>query len=284
MADFVYDQLVTSQDLNNIAIDLGAGNFSVFTDSSPYAVDKLNEITSALVGSGISSALDKFKISINNDGIVVGAGMAIFKSGRKIKLTEPLTLPLQTGDVYFEENQSTGNVSLNIGELPVDNYIHLATINEDLTISDRRVYAKAKVLLPSEGNSYHTTRTAVMNANNVNAGLLDDGTSEITLPIEGISKIFFICDGHSRYEFDILTQTFSGCVKYDYDGDDRHYIVSGQNYAHIRIQHIGSLDKYFTLTLVSSDDSSITFSTSIGTHSYLDDKTVTVEIYAFGGI
>ena len=283
MADFVYDQLVTSQDLNNIAIDLGAGNFSVFTDSSPYAVDKLNEITSALVGSGISSALDKFKISINNDGVVVGAGMAIFKSGRKIKLTEPLTLPLQTGDVYFEENQSTGNVSLNIGELPVDNYIHLATINEDLTVTDKRVYAKAKVLLPSEGNSYYTTRTAVTYQSATNAGLLDDGSTEITLPIEGISKIFFTCGTTSQYVFDISTQKFSGIY---YEGDGEYYPVSETSTAYLWRLWYNNYLKHFSLDLSTITDEIITFNVRISPHVRNDlyGTTHTVEIYAFGGI
>ena len=283
MADFVYDQLVTSQDLNNIAIDLGAGNFSVFTDSSPYAVDKLNEITSALVGSGISSALDKFKISINNDSVVVGTGMAIFKSGRKIKLTEPLTLPLQTGDVYFEENQSTGNVSLNIGELPVDNFIHLATVNEDLTVTDKRVYAKAKVLLPSEGNSYYTTRTAVTYQSATNAGLLDDGSTEITLPIEGISKIFFTCGTTSQYVFDISTQKFSGIY---YEGDGEYYPVSETSTAYLwRLWYNGYL-KHFSLDLSTITDEIITFNVRISPHVRNDlyGTTHTVEIYAFGGI
>lgn len=273
MANFIYDQLVTAQDLNNIAVDLGAGDFSVFTDSSPYAVDKLNEITAALVGSGISSSLNKFEVSVNDNSVTVNTGIAFFESGRKIKFTAPVTLPLQSGELYFEENQSTGNVSLNIGELPIDNYIHLATINEDLTITDKRTIAKAKVTLPAEGNSYYTTRTALMNSYYTD-GVLSDGTTEITLPIEGITKIFFSHGTHSQHIFDVSSCTFTGIGR-EWGEDEP---ASG-GVAYIR--HEGNRDRII-LTVGTVTDSSISFNVDITPHTNGED--VTIEIYAFGGI
>ena len=282
-SDFSYNQVITASDLNSIAVDLGAGDFSVFTGSTPYAVDKLNEITSALVGSGISSVLNKFELSVSTDNIVVGTGIAFFESGRKIKLTAPVTIPFQSGDLYFAENQSTGNVSLNIGELPTDNYIHLATVNDDYTFADKRTIAKAKVLLPSEGNSYYTTRTAVTYQSATNAGLLDDGSTEITLPIEGISKIFFTCGTTSQYVFDISTQKFSGIY---YEGDGEYYPVSETSTAYLwRLWYNGYL-KHFSLDLSTITDEIITFNVRISPHVRNDlyGTTHTVEIYAFGGI
>ena len=154
-SDILYNQIVTASDLNGIAVDLGATDFSVFTDGVPYAVDKLNEITSALVTSGIASALNKFEITINDDGIVISTGMAFFESGRKVKFETPLTIAFSAGELYLYEDISTGAVSVHIGELPNENYIHLATINEDKTFIDRRMLSKARVELPTETCSYH---------------------------------------------------------------------------------------------------------------------------------
>ena len=123
--DFIYSQSITADDLNNIAVDLGAGTFTAFADNSPYAVEQLNQITSALVGKGISTKGDMFSLSIVGDNFIISSGTAFFESGRKYTLETPLTIPLQAGEIYLLEDEATGNVSLHVGSLPTSHYIQL---------------------------------------------------------------------------------------------------------------------------------------------------------------
>ena len=180
MSDYVYAQSVTAEDLNNTAVDLGVGEFSVFTDSTPYAVEQLNSITQALVGEGISTQLNKFSISINDGKVTIGTGIAFFASGRKYKLTTPVELTLIAGEVFISENVITGNMTLSIGELPSSNYIHLYTLNEDGSYQDKRAYAQAKVpynAVPFSKNTYIeknysiSTTSSYKNADTISEGI-----------------------------------------------------------------------------------------------------------------
>lgn len=279
MADFTYDEMVTAQSLNEIAVDLGVGDFSVFADNTPYAVGKLNEITQSLVGGGISSALDMFEITVNLENVVVGTGIAFFASGKKLKLTMPVTLSFMAGELYLYEELSTGKVSINIGELPLDNYIHIATINEDATYTDRRMIAKAKVELPTEGNSYYKSKTIISRDE------FSEGSPLITLPTDGVSKIFIVFGNYARYVFDVATQTFSGVYykayneEYEFQNEGNscclwHYHASSTGTVHLNIE--------------SLTDSNITFKCDIYT-SYTNPSMdafagKTIEFYAFGGV
>lgn len=273
MADFIYDEMVTAQNLNEIAVDLGAGDFSVFSDNTPYAVGKLNEITQALVGSGISSALNKFEIVVNSENVIVGTGIAFFSSGKKLKLTVPVTLPFKAGELYLYEKLSTGEVSLNIGELPIDNYVHLATINEDATYTDRRMIAKAKVELPTEGSSYSfadviTPDTAV-----------EYNQKTITIPIAGVTKIFIIESNFAQIEYDIKTQTFSGI--YYNDGD----YLKVSNVTGTRIYLNNSYPtRQVSIGLVSQSETEVTFCYGTGGFQYQSNAIINLNFYVFGGV
>ena len=279
MADFTYDEMVTAQSLNEIAVDLGVGDFSVFSDNTPYAVGKLNEITQSLVGSGISSALDMFEITVNSENIVIGTGIAFFASGKKLKLTMPVTLSFMAGELYLYEELSTGKVSINIGELPLDNYIHIATINEDATYTDRRMIAKAKVELPTEGNSYYKSKLITSEDE------LYHGAPLFTLSTEGISKIFIVCGSGGRWIYDVNTSSASGV--YNRDGEYEY----GDNSNGMYIYWLaGTPRAIITLTANNKNDNSITFSlgvngTSGGLMSAIDFlKNNPIEFYAFGGV
>ena len=272
MAEFVYDEMVTAQSLNEIAVDLGAGDFSVFEDSTPYAVGKLNEITQALVGSGISTALNKFEITVSEDSIVVGTGIAFFASGKKLKLTVPVTLPFQAGELYLYEKLSTGTVSINIGELPTDNYIHLATINEYATFIDRRMIAKAKVELPTEGCSYVFTDMITY----ANAEEYDGKT--ITLPIAGATKIFINSSSpYVELVYNIKTQKFTGVR---YHGGDYEVTFNEENtYLYYRS---GYYPEIITIGLVSQTETEVTFKYT--TKNVASERNMKLNYYIFGGI
>lgn len=281
MAEFVYDEMVTAQSLNEIAVDLGAGDFSVFEDGTPYAVGKLNEITQSLVGSGISSALNKFEITVNSENVIVGTGIAFFSSGKKLKLAMPVTLPFKSGELYLYEKLSTGTVSINIGELPIDNYVHLATINEDATYTDRRMIAKAKVELPTEGSSYSLAE--MITSGNVN----DFVDRKITIPITGAKKIFIqsvYTTGAtaSFYEYDIEKKSFSGIWFYNVEEaglsiDSSSICVKyGDGYPYLKIN----------LGCYEQNEETVTFQYGVvrSSSNYTSMENLSVNFYVFGGV
>lgn len=157
MTDFKYGQIVSAANLNNVAIDLGNAQFDHFSDSVPYAVDQLNTITGDLVSAGILNILNNCAVTVSANGININTGVAVFGDGAKIRITEPLSLPYSAGELFFYKNPTTKEVTAEVGTLPQDNYIWLATVQNENTFIDRRTFAKAKVTLLTEGNSFLKT-------------------------------------------------------------------------------------------------------------------------------
>ena len=158
MEQFYYSQEITADDINGIAVDLGAQSFSYFKNGVSYAVDQLNEISKALASKGITSNGNKFQISVSNGNVVIGTGVGIFESGKKVTLNAPLTLPYKQGELYFENDETANMVSAKIGTLPSNDYIHLATLNADGSITDKRVISKAKVSNFNAENAWNATQ------------------------------------------------------------------------------------------------------------------------------
>lgn len=73
MADvFFNDQLVTANDLNQIAVDLGAADYTHFPETPPQsAVSALNQITSDLTTAGILQIGNQCAVGISENTIVV---------------------------------------------------------------------------------------------------------------------------------------------------------------------------------------------------------------------
>lgn len=108
----MYNQEVTADMLNDIAIDLGATSFSKFADGEPYAVNELNEITSALVGKGVLLTGERCRVTYNDGMICVADGVIVFENGAKIKLFEPQTFTALDGTSYvYALNDTTNNIA-----------------------------------------------------------------------------------------------------------------------------------------------------------------------------
>lgn len=270
MAEFLYDAQVTADDLNNIAVDLGGALTTKFTNNYPYAVDSLNAITGDLVSSGITSYGEKFSVTKDGQNIVIGTGLAIFDGGLKYKLTTPLTMPFAAGDLFIELNAELNTVTMKLGTLPVSGiYNHIATIAENGAITDKKVWAKAKVLLPSEGYSYGEIFNVTTDST---------GTAYVTMKASGISNLFiFTKKGGigSFYRLNISEQKFYG-VGAAYQG---LAIVNGISGAAL----LSSNDLYDTgpkvsMSVNSADDNEVVLKLS-------GDKncSMVMEIYAFGG-
>lgn len=145
------NQEVNADILNGIAKDLGCPEFSSFSDGVKFGVDKLNEITAALVTPGVlGTDGDSCKVTIVGGKISVGTGTIVFESGAKMKITENQVLEMvpDVKTYVVAVNDTTNNRMLlyNSGVLPdEDDYVLLAEVLETGEVIDDRAWATAKV-------------------------------------------------------------------------------------------------------------------------------------------
>lgn len=283
MADSILDnQEVTAEILNDIAIDLGHTSFNGFGEDK-FGADTLNAITGNLVGAGILSSYNKCKPTIQSDKVYIDTGIIVFNNGAKKKITENGIYVdlINSSYIYALNNTVTNTCSIIVSQTePVDgDFVNIARIGEDGTLIDRRKIAKAKVELPTEGNSYYKSKLIT------SENELYHGARLFTLSTEGISKIFIVCGSRGRWIYDVNTSSASGV--YNYNGEYKY----GDNSNGMYIYWLaGTPRAIITLTANNKNDNSITFSlgvngTSGGLMSAIDFlKNNPIEFYAFGGV
>lgn len=154
------NQTITASDLNNIAVDLGATTFSNFADTDTFAVDDLNDITSALVGKGITKYGNKCNLTKQGTNAVVDTGLIIFGNGAKIKITSPVSIGLisdATTYIYAQYNVQTQHAELIASETePMDsgliNVVKIGNIDSSGVVNSTREFASLKVQNPATQN------------------------------------------------------------------------------------------------------------------------------------
>lgn len=145
------NQEVNADILNGIAKDLGCPEFSSFSDGVKFGVDKLNEITAALVTPGVlGTDGDSCKVTIVGGKISVGTGTIVFESGAKMKVTENQVLEMvpdvKTYVVAVNDTTNNRMILYNSDVLPdEDDYVLLAEVLETGEVIDDRAWATAKV-------------------------------------------------------------------------------------------------------------------------------------------
>lgn len=277
MTDFYYGQEIYADDLNNIAIDLGNTSFSSFKNEKPYAVDQLNQITASIVGKGITTNGNKLSVDISKDrdAIIINNGVGIFSSGKKFRLTTPLTIPFQVGELFIENAEAENKVSVKIGVLPTENdYIHLATIAEDGTITDMRAYAKANVNLTSEGNSY---------SKKISFDTVSPKTPPIyvNLSITDVSKVFLkmsYTEYNALFLFDTKKNVFSGFQN-----------IGGKEYSwkddtEVKIGNIFGSIYYVIISYVSNEKDILTLKFDFKKTTSSFSTPFSAEFFVYGGL
>ncbi len=162
-----YTNMVTAEDLNNIAADLGYAEYSHFPEEPPQsAVSALNQITQDLTSKGILQIGNCCKVSINENTITVADGVCVFENGAKKRLTEPVTLAFIEGSVNYvymlnniTENRIQVVTSINNpaeSEYAID-YVMLAEISKSKAVKDRRYWSISKT---GNGKNIVTEHTA----------------------------------------------------------------------------------------------------------------------------
>lgn len=154
MDGIYYNQEVTGEVLNAMAIDLGNTSFNGFDGITKFGADKLNEITKALVSKGILTTDDMCRCEKTGNGITVHKGTIVFESGVKKTISEPVEIEAENGmAVYALNNTAAGVCTLEAEQdFPTDtgtDYVPLCKINANGTLTDKRSIAEAKVDFPT---------------------------------------------------------------------------------------------------------------------------------------
>lgn len=151
--DFADNTLISAENLNGIASGIGEGTIvsSQFEDNVTYAVNKLNCIRSDILNPGIVCGM---KCSYENGNISVLPGVAFFKNGMRIEITEKETFPAETDNklyvyLYASESFNCAMPVITTAEKTSDAYIPVATVDKYGEIEDKRVFSTSKIPLAS---------------------------------------------------------------------------------------------------------------------------------------
>lgn len=149
MAEILDNQEVTTKTLNNIAIDLGATTFKGFSENK-FGVDELNNITKTLVSKGITQGANRCKPYLSGSDLYINTGTIIFATGAKIRITSPQKVTAEAGTYIYALNDTSRNIAeITVSETKptTGDFIMLAYLDADSTLTDMREFSKANVAL-----------------------------------------------------------------------------------------------------------------------------------------
>ena len=177
-----YTNVVTAEDLNNIALDLGYADYSRFPEEPPQsAVSALNQITQDLTSKGILQIGSCCSVSLSEDKIIVADGVCVFESGAKKRILTPQTLDkIADGAnyVYLLNNEAANKIELICSiELPSEesDYVMLAEVL-DGNVTDKRCWSVSK---------NNTMGQNVVTEISAKVKIWTDEYTEITIPPTG---------------------------------------------------------------------------------------------------
>ncbi len=152
----MYNEEVTAETLNNIAIDLGATTFSYFSDDSTYAVDELNRITADLIGKGVLLTGNKCRVEFHDGTIHVLDGVIVFENGAKIRVTENKSFEALPGTSYIYAlndvlNNTASLICSDTAPDETSDHVKLAEVT-DGEVTQYYAVSASKVQLPCANN------------------------------------------------------------------------------------------------------------------------------------
>lgn len=270
------NQILTADDLNNIAIDLGATTFSNFKDSKSYVIAEINNITKDLVTKGILKMQNECKCAINDNAVTVDTGVAVFSDGCKIRIEEPQTIQLSSEEltyIFVEHDNELDRVTLTSDtQLPTNDYVLLATA-EDGTIIDKRSFSVAKVNLTAEEKSYMTTLEIPGRSS-----LYSPAIRSVTVTITDASKVF--CSVIADQANSNNNYLYNGEVTamYNMAGDHKvqYHGAEGSSADLLWAAHSGSQAYYNTKQEITIDGNNLTYTLTNNTAI-----NYTINIYVF---
>ncbi len=216
MAEILDNAEITAEILNEISTDLGYPDFK-FVEGEKFGNDKLNAITGDLVSKGILFKDDRCRCVLADNKITVNTGVIVFDNGSKKRIAEAVTLDVLEGGtnyVYAKNDTSNGKIYLaNSLTEPDGDFVPLCTVTDGV-VTDRRVFAKAKLYLFSEGNSY--CKEFYLTLGDDNQGQYN-GVKSFNITVSDTSKVFFQIDGATVGMYDCQSGLFNYCRINTYD-------------------------------------------------------------------
>lgn len=208
MDSILYNQEVTADILNNIAVDLGNTSFNGFGEEK-FGADELNNITASLVSAGILMSGERCKAIISNENIIVQPGIIVFANGAKKKITEAVSFPAQADTYIYALNKvSAGTCDLVMSvtnpntdeEVKSLDFVPICAVDSEKKIIDMRTFSAANVAIPT-ANQYHEAEVEVYFSTeeaNVVRATIDTGHPykyAITEKVNGYRQVAELQDG-----------------------------------------------------------------------------------------
>ena len=142
-----------AEDLNSLVSSLvSSGVSDPFEDGKPYNASILNSIVSSVYTSGVvPSDVTTLQVSKKSSGVVqIAPGMAFFADGSTLTVTSAEELSYTAGSkhyVYLKQDLTAQNRSYPActTTAPTGDFVLLAEIGADESVTDKRSYAKGKV-------------------------------------------------------------------------------------------------------------------------------------------
>jgi len=238
-------------DVNGIVQRLVAsGVADPFTDGAAYNASKLNDVIHAVYDPGVvPEDVNTLKVTKQSDGVVtIAPGLAFFADGSTIEVTAAETLSYEAGVknyVYLKQDLAAQNRNYPVcaSGAPTGDYVLLAEIAADGTVTDKRTYAKGKVPgYQSNANVCMVSEQMVTLENKTAKFTIDMGTNNY-------SQVFSIAKGSNDGQMGVYSLTdgsyFSVC-KYGTGGynmlsTEFLFVRGGSGYAGLTFSRSGNV-------------------------------------------
>lgn len=193
-----------ASDVNGLVSRLvSSGVADVFADGVAYNASALNGIVQAVYTAGVvPDNVDTLKVTKQSDGVIaIAPGLAFFADGSTITVTAAEALSYEAGVknyVYVKQDLAAQNRNYPActTTAPAGDYVLLAEIAADGTVTDKRTYAKGKVPgYQSNANVCMVSEQSIYVNYDV-SGRTGTKNFSIDMGTNNYSRVFCICEGN----------------------------------------------------------------------------------------
>lgn len=225
ITSFMDGEKYGADDINKIVSRfIHSGIEEAFVDGEPYNVRRLNDLSKPITTRGvIGSESSALLVSKSGDSYYISPGTAFFGNGSTLEVIENEVITLAdstlTNYVYLvsgeEENRNYIEVSATEPDVTNENFVMLAEIAADGTITDRRCYATGKLRGMYQDNEYVLKKMFIQDSVVFPGGKGGDCDAYIThdLGCSGITMLVLVAwseiddNGSLRYEGTVDSNT-----------------------------------------------------------------------------
>ncbi len=150
---FADNESYSAEDVNNITKRLVTkGIEDHFQDGVPYNLSDINEAGTHVYTEGVvPETVTTLKVTVDGESVFIHPGMAFFADGAVIEIEDGghtlSKIPGAINYVYLKNDLVNANACYPVcsAEEPTGDFVLLAEISENGTVTDKRTYAKGKL-------------------------------------------------------------------------------------------------------------------------------------------